>query len=66
MKPSQDEVNAFLDDLRDGGEINMYGAGPYVADAFDLDKRTAREMLSVWMRTYAERHGTPETRKVGA
>lgn len=53
--PTQDEVNEYLDDLRKSGITNMFGAGPYVEDAFDLDKATARKMLGEWMRTFEER-----------
>ena len=26
----------YLDKLRDSGEINMFGAGPYLRDRFDM------------------------------
>ena len=47
----------FLDDLRDSGEINMWGAAPYVQEAYDLDSDDARYVLvKWWMHTYADRH----------
>lgn len=46
----------FLDDVRESGAINMFGATPYLQEAFDLDKREAREILVEWMQTFAERH----------
>jgi hypothetical protein len=39
----------FLIDLRDSGEINMFGAGPYLEAEFDLDRREARQVLQNWM-----------------
>ena len=46
----------YLDELRESGETNMYGAGSYLADEFGLERRKAREVLSEWMRTFSERH----------
>jgi len=54
--PTQAEVNEYLDELRESGETNMYGAASYIEDAFDLDKKTARQMLTEWIRTFGERH----------
>jgi len=53
-----DELNDmldYLDTLRDSAAINMLGAGPYVEDQFDLDKRTARKVLTYWMETFGSR-----------
>jgi hypothetical protein len=30
----------------------MFGAGPYLQQAFDIDRREARTVLSEWMKTY--------------
>jgi len=46
----------YLDDLRESGVTNMFGASPYLAEEFWLDKREARKVLSYWMNTFAERH----------
>ena len=55
-KPTQERVNIYLDDLRESGITNMYGAGSYIQDTFGLDMKTAHAMLAEWMRTFAERH----------
>jgi len=47
-----DEHLEYLDDLRESGETNMFGAGLYLVDEFEMDKRTAREVLSYWMSTF--------------
>lgn len=49
-------VFEFLDNLRESGAINMFGAGPYVQDAFGLDRREARDLVLEWMETFATRH----------
>ena len=41
----------FLNYLRDTGVTNMYGAAPYLVEAFDIDKYEARKILSIWMNT---------------
>ena len=42
----------FLDGLRDGGSINMFGAAPVLAEEFDLPIKEARSILSEWQRTF--------------
>ena len=61
MQPNQNEVNRFLDVLRASGVTNMYGAGPYVEDHFEVDRRTAGKLLTEWMRTFAARRERGET-----
>ena len=51
-KVSEKEVFAYLRDLRDSGKTNMFGAGEYLEKAFNLDKRTARELLTKWMKSF--------------
>ena len=50
------EYFEYLDELRESGVTNMYGAGSYLADEFGLERRKAREVLREWMRTFSERH----------
>jgi hypothetical protein len=52
----QEKVNVFLDQLRESGAINMFGAAPYVSDAFGVSKYEARDLVINWMETFAERH----------
>ena len=49
-----DDMLTFLDALRESGATNMFGAGPYVAEAFGLDKREARDVVLYWMDTFGE------------
>lgn len=52
---SLDEVVAFfefLDDLRESGETNMFGAAPWVQREFGLDRLKAKDVLVLWMETF--------------
>ena len=51
---SDKEYFSFLNDLRDSGKTNMFGAAPYLQSAFDLEKREAREILTRWMKSFSE------------
>jgi hypothetical protein len=53
-----DEYFEFLNDLRDYGVCNMFGAGPILAEAFSLDNYKAKEILLLWMESYSA--GQPE------
>lgn len=49
MKQEYKEYFQFLNELRDSGETNMFGASPYLEAEFGLDRREARRVLSDWM-----------------
>lgn len=44
----------YLDVLRDSGETNMFGAGTYLSEAFDLDPAISRKILKYWMTSFSE------------
>jgi hypothetical protein len=48
------EVMSYLNDLRDSGVTNMFGAAPYVEQEFEIEKREARRILSLWMSNFNE------------
>ena len=51
----------YLDNLRESGICNMYGAGPYLQGAFpELNRRESRAVLTHWMQTFGERHEVAE------
>ena len=52
----QEQVNYFLDDLRESGATNMFGAAPYIVEEFGVERREAQQYLKNWMQTFAERH----------
>ena len=39
----------YLDELRENGSVNMFGASRYLMNQFDLDKYEARKILSDYM-----------------
>ena len=54
---SNEKYYEFLDNLRESGVTNMFGATPYLVEAFsDLPEVEAREILRSWMRTFSDRH----------
>lgn len=57
---NQDQINIYLDGLRESAVVNMFGAWEYVAEEFDLDRRQAQKAVKSWMETFAERHGDGE------
>ncbi len=46
----------YLDDLRESGVTNMFGAGAWLRSDFGLGRREAGAVLSDWMKTFSERH----------
>jgi len=53
----ENEYFLFLDELRESGETNMFGAVPYLQEAYtELTKQEAKAILLEWMRTFSERH----------
>lgn len=50
------EVFEYLDDLRDSGVTNMFGAGAYLMADFGLGREDAHGFLAEWMRTFSDRH----------
>ena len=45
----------YLDMLRESGKINMFGAAPYLVEAYELTRYEARDILLEWMQTFDER-----------
>jgi len=58
-----DEHLEYLDELRESGETNMFGARPYLMDVFpDLTKPEASQVLQYWMDTFGDRHRAEESK----
>ena len=55
---TQDEVNIFLDDLRDSGRCNMImDSGIEVRHEFPgISRQETTDMVAKWMDTFEERH----------
>ena len=49
----KEEYFKFLDELRDSGITNMFGAGPFLEDAYpELNKQEAKSVLMEWMKSF--------------
>ena len=48
------EVFEFLNNLRDSGKTNMFGAGAYLEKAYGFDHNTATKFLVAWMESFEE------------
>ena len=53
----EDSHLEYLDELRESGEVNMFGAAPYLEEEFELPPEDAKKILKYWMGTFGERHG---------
>jgi hypothetical protein len=42
----------FLNDLREDGSTNMFGAGPFIVSEFGIDIKEAIHHLHLWMHNY--------------
>lgn len=55
MTLDKEEMFDYLDTLRETGVTNMFGASPYLQQAFDIDRNEAKSVLLEWMKTYGQR-----------
>lgn len=46
------EMKWYLDELRESGEINMFGAAPVLQQEFNLSRAEAKACLVYWMETF--------------
>ena len=49
-----DEYLEYLDDLRESGETDMFGAGAWLQNDFGLDRQEASGILGYWMDTFGK------------
>lgn len=56
MSDETKEHYEFLDELRESGATNMFGAGPYLQDEFGMNRREAGKVVVAWMESFSERH----------
>lgn len=52
MVQEYSEYFAYLDALRESGVTNMFGAGPYLMEEYDLSRSEARTVLMSWMQNF--------------
>lgn len=47
------EVFQYLNELRESGETNMFGAASYIVEEFPfVEIKEARQLLSTWMKVF--------------
>lgn len=46
------EYFEYLEQLRQSGVTNMFGAGPYLQREFGLTRHEARDIVLKWMESY--------------
>lgn len=51
-----DDHLEYLDELRESGVTNMFGAGTYLIEEFGINRNDASTILSYWMQSFSERH----------
>lgn len=55
-RPDQvtDSHLSYLDRLRESGVTNMFGAGAYLENEFDVSPTEAKTILTYWMLTFGK------------
>ena len=49
------ECFEYLDELRDSGVTNMFGAGSYLQRDCNLEKKESHEVLGMWMKSFGDK-----------
>ena len=52
MTIDKEEMFEYLNTLRETGATNMFGASPYLQQAFGIERREAKTILLEWMKNY--------------
>ena len=52
MTIDKEEMFEYLDTLSETGVTNMFGASPYLQQAFGIERREAKTILLEWMKNY--------------
>ena len=47
-----EDVFPYLDELRESGETNMFGAPRYVMEEFGVNKQMAFKVVQAWMSNF--------------
>jgi hypothetical protein len=49
-----EDVKLFLNNVRNRGVINMYGATPYIIARFNVPQADATKLLMLWMEEFGK------------
>jgi len=52
MSELEKRVFEYLNDLRESGVVNMFGAAPYIQKEFDVSRKEAMKLLFYWMKQF--------------
>jgi hypothetical protein len=52
MVIDKQEYFDYLEVLRESGVTNMFGAAPYLEQAFDITRKESKAILKEWMESY--------------
>ena len=59
------EVFLYLEELRESGVTNMFGAHQYVMEDFEISKPLAIKLVKTWMNSYNEEKTMVESKSNG-
>jgi len=59
------EVFLYLEELRESGVTNMFGAHRYVMEDFEISKPLAIKLVKTWMDNYNEERQMVESKSNG-
>lgn len=51
-----EEVRTFLHELRDSGEVNMFGSGSYLQEEYGFDRHDVKPIVLAYMRNGLGEH----------
>ena len=57
---NKNEVFLYLEQLRESGKTNMFGAVAFIQSDFECTKQMARRYLSEWMKSYKKEYNEEE------
>jgi len=61
-----EQIREYLDDLRDTGRINMYGAGDYLMNVWGFNRHEVRPIVLEYMNCGLREEREPEPLSYGA
>ena len=59
------EVFLYLEELRESGVTNMFGAHQYVMEDFEISKPLAIKLVKTWMDSYNDERTMVESKSNG-
>ena len=62
---NKNEVFLYLEELRESGVTNMFGAHQYVMEDFEISKPLAIKLVKTWMDSYNEERTMVESKSNG-